>query len=519
MDVLVRLARAVERLRERDLTLGQGAGLVGEQDLDVAEVLDRDQALDDHALLGQPAGARREADGDDRRQQLRRQADRDREREQGRLEDRASERGVDHEDRAGQHRGHGREQAREVLQPLLERGHPLPLAQAYRDRTERRARARANDDAAAAAAAHERAHEHARAQIQRRVPRRLGLGRLLGRPRLAGQHRLVALELVHLEQPQIGGNHIPDPQMHDITRNELCHGDLGRSAVAIDRGKMLDLGMQLLDRLLRAVLVEEAQTDAHRHDRADDQRLRPVADHRRDDRRDEQQQQQVAAQLADEHRPGTDSVRGQNVRPVDAQAPARLAARKTRIGRAELAQHIRHRQRRGGGELELLRLGRRSGWHGTGRGCRVRCRLNLHRLSLGAGDDPSHRPPRQGARELRPARRSPRSRRSSRRSGRRPRDPVPSSPTRNPSFSTLPVWPRRSWRPASCRSRSTASTSVRRSRNRLRAYRPATQPRGPQRRERNGRIRVDHGLDAVHRPLSFGDGDSAVPPTRGRVGV
>ena len=211
-------------------------------------------------------------------------------------------------------------------------------------------------------------------------------------------------------------------------------------------------------------------------------------------------------------------MRGQNVRPVDAQAPARLAARKTHIGRAELAQHIRHRQRRGGGELKLLRLSRRSGRHGTGRGCRVRCRLNLHRLSFGAGDDPSHRPPREGARDRRPARRSPRSRRSSRRSGRRPRDPVPSSPTRNPSFSNSPgvassilaarLVPE---------SRSTASTSVRRSRTRLRAYRPATQPRCPQRRERNGRIRVDHGLDAVHRPLSFGDGDSAVPPTRGRV--
>ena len=353
-DVLVRLARAVERLRERDLTLGQGAGLVGEQDLDVAEVLDRDQAFDDHALLGQAASAGREADGDDRRQQLRRQADRDREREQGRLEKRASERRVDHEDRAGQHRSHGRKEAREVLQSLLERGHPLPLAEAYRDRTEGRARACANNDAAAAAAAHERAHEPARAQIQRRVPRWLGLGRLLGRSRLTGQNRLVALEFVHLEQPQIGGNHIADPEVHDVTRNQLCHSGLGGSAVAIDRGKMLDLGMQLLDRLLRAVLVEEAQTDAHRHDRADDQRLRPVADHGRDDRCDEQQQEQIAAQLADEHRPGTDPVRGQNVRPVDPQPPARLAARKTHIGRAELAEHILHRQRRGGGELELL---------------------------------------------------------------------------------------------------------------------------------------------------------------------
>ena len=166
-DVVVRLARAVERLHERDLTLGERAGLVREQDLDVAEVLDRDQPLDDHAFLGQTARARREADGDDRRQQLRRQADRDRQCEQGRLEDRASERGVDQEDRAGQQRGHRGEQAREVLQPLLERGHPLLLAQSHRDRAERGARARAHDDAAPAAAAHERAHERARAQIER----------------------------------------------------------------------------------------------------------------------------------------------------------------------------------------------------------------------------------------------------------------------------------------------------------------------------------------------------------------
>ena len=78
--------------------------------------------------------------------------------------------------------------------------------------------------------------------------------------------------------------------------------DLGRLPVAIDERQVPDLGVQRLDRLLRAVLVEEAQADAHRHDPADDQRLRPVADDRRDDSREEQQQQQIAAQLADEHR-------------------------------------------------------------------------------------------------------------------------------------------------------------------------------------------------------------------------
>ena len=269
-------------------------------------------------------------------------------------EDRAPERNVDHEDRARQHRGHGREQTRESLQPLLERRLTLLLTQSHRDRPERRARARTNDDAAPIAAADQRAHEGARTQIQRRLPRRLRLRRLLARPRLTGQHRLVTLELMHLEQPQIGRNHIANPQMHDVTRDELRNRELRRSPIAINHPEMLDLGMQLLNRLLRAVLVEEAQTDAHRHNRADDHRLRQVADHSRHDSRNEQQQQQVTAQLTDEHRQGTDPVRSQNIRPVNAQASPRLRARKTPIGRAQLAQHGRHRLCRRGRELQLL---------------------------------------------------------------------------------------------------------------------------------------------------------------------
>src|SRR6266540_1411623 len=79
-------AGGVERLLERDPSLGEGAGLVREQHLDVAEILDRDQPLDDHRPLREPARSRRQADGDDRRQQLRRQPDGDRKREEHRLE-------------------------------------------------------------------------------------------------------------------------------------------------------------------------------------------------------------------------------------------------------------------------------------------------------------------------------------------------------------------------------------------------------------------------------------------------
>ena len=44
--------------RKRDPALGEGAGLVGDQDVDVAEVLDADQPFDQHLAAGEPRGSR-----------------------------------------------------------------------------------------------------------------------------------------------------------------------------------------------------------------------------------------------------------------------------------------------------------------------------------------------------------------------------------------------------------------------------------------------------------------------------
>ena len=175
--------------------------------------------------------------------------------------------------------------------------------------------------------------------------------------RLACQHRLIALQTVHLQQAQIGRNDVADPQVHNVTRNDLGNGDLGRLPVAIDKRQVPDLGVQRLDRLLRAVLVEEAQADTHRHDADDDQRLRPVTNDSRDDSREEQQQQQITPQLADEHRKSADAVREQHVRPINGQTPARLDARQAPIRRAKLAQHVSNRQPRSYSQIKLLRLG------------------------------------------------------------------------------------------------------------------------------------------------------------------
>jgi hypothetical protein len=52
---------------EADVAVGEGTGLVGEQDLDVAEVLDADQPLDQYLLPGHAPGAGGQAGGHDRR--------------------------------------------------------------------------------------------------------------------------------------------------------------------------------------------------------------------------------------------------------------------------------------------------------------------------------------------------------------------------------------------------------------------------------------------------------------------
>ena len=44
----------INRLREADVAIGEGPGLVGEQHVDVAEILDAHEPLDEHLLVGEP---------------------------------------------------------------------------------------------------------------------------------------------------------------------------------------------------------------------------------------------------------------------------------------------------------------------------------------------------------------------------------------------------------------------------------------------------------------------------------
>ena len=296
VEVVPDRAGGADRLAVADLALGQRAGLVGEQDVGIAEVFDRDEPLDQHRLLRHPPRPGRQAHGHDRRQKLRRQPDRDREREQQRVEDRAAESGVDAEDRDRQHRGDLREQTRKRGQTTLEGSRRLMLLQTPGHTAETGFHAGRDDDPDPPAAPHDRAHEGAvRVHCARRFAQSCDL--FLDRIRLAAERRLVDRQLGHAEQAHVGRDHIADLKQADVAGHELGRRELRPRSITQGGRASAGALAQRRERLLAAVLVEEAEPDAERHDPEDDSAGRPLADSDRDRRRDEQQPEQRTPQL------------------------------------------------------------------------------------------------------------------------------------------------------------------------------------------------------------------------------
>ena len=161
---------------------------------------------------------------------------------------------------------------------------------------------------------HDGAHERTGGEVRGRVGR-CRRGRLDGRHRLSGQHGFVALELVRLQQPHVGRDHVADAQGHDITGHEVAHVEELLGAVAPHQGLVADVGVQRGDRDLGAVLVDKAQPDAQDHDRGDDPAIDAVTRGRGHGRGGEQQEEQRVAELPGEDTPHRHPSLGQDVAP------------------------------------------------------------------------------------------------------------------------------------------------------------------------------------------------------------
>ena len=121
----------------------------------------------------------------------------------------------------GQRPGDVDQQHRELAQPDLELGVELVGAQPGGDLAELGARPGRHHHAAAAAGMHDRAHQGAPGQLGQRRPRRRRVGVLVDRQRLAGEHRLVALQAADLEQPDVRGDDVTQPQLDHVAGHQV----------------------------------------------------------------------------------------------------------------------------------------------------------------------------------------------------------------------------------------------------------------------------------------------------------
>ena len=157
-----------DRSFEADVTVGERAGLVGEQHVDVAEILDAHQPLDEHLLGGEPPRAGGQAGRHDGWQQLGGDADRDGEGEQHRVDDGTTQRDVDHEDRDAEHPADLGQQPGEAGEAELELGLGVAFPEPDGDPPELGGRPGRDHHGVGAALVHDGSHEQTRRQLGQR---------------------------------------------------------------------------------------------------------------------------------------------------------------------------------------------------------------------------------------------------------------------------------------------------------------------------------------------------------------
>ncbi len=268
---------------EHDSVLGEGAGLVGAEHVDRAEVLDCVEALDDHVVMGKIDGALAQAGGHEHREHLGREAHRHREREE-QCGYPVALRYAGGEKHHGEHDDHeAHEQLGRGADARVEGGLALAACERARRLAEHRAGARGHHDAARVAGDHGRAHEGEVGEVGERDVVNAGAsvceaGPLLHRLGLAGERRLAHKEVARGKDAQVGRHDVPGREMDDIADDDLVDGGLVAAvSVALDLGGGFDhLGQGLGGH--RALLVlDKAQHSRDEHHDADDQRRGEVA--------------------------------------------------------------------------------------------------------------------------------------------------------------------------------------------------------------------------------------------------
>jgi hypothetical protein len=151
------------------------------------------------------------------------------------------------------------------------------------------------------------------------------------------EHRLVAFELIRLEQSDVGRNHVADAERHDVSGYDGSYIDSARPPVAEDQRLVADARVQRGDGSLRPILVGEAQDHGEGDDREDDRGVDLLARQERDECRHGEKNQQRIVELACENANRASDVTPHRIRSMRVKSILRRA--ESPLGAAEPLQH------------------------------------------------------------------------------------------------------------------------------------------------------------------------------------
>src|SRR5579864_8806122 len=143
--------------------------------------------------------------------------------------------------------------------------------------------------------------------------------------RLPGEHRLLDLELVALDEPGIGRNGIPGTQHDHVARGELGRRNLPQVPVAATVRGRVRIAPKRRHRPLGPQLLKGAEARIHQHDTTDQDRADRLRNREGDSRGRAEEQRHPCGELFDVE--GAKGRRGdlrQRVRPVPPQPPTGL---------------------------------------------------------------------------------------------------------------------------------------------------------------------------------------------------
>ena len=349
--------------------LGEGARLVGREQGDRAQCLDRGQVADDGVPRRHTAGRESQADGHDDRQRLRHRGHHEADGgEQHQLEGLTAQHARD-EDHGAQRHGATGEVRRQLGHPALQRGAAVRALQHAGDAAERAVLPGGRDAGESAAVHHDRpgvegaaedpavgaggppgGDRAADAHGGRCRRSRVGATGLVDRDRLPGQRRLVHAERHPADEYGVGRHQVSLPQHDQVAGDELGDGAVDLMAAADgprDRGHEL---VQRPYRPVRVQLLADPERGVDQHDQGDDQGVGPVVGRDRQHHRGEEHQDEGVAHRAQHPAPEGHRVRGGEAVRAEAAEPlgGLLRAQTSRVARG-VPQRRRagaHRSRR-----------------------------------------------------------------------------------------------------------------------------------------------------------------------------